>query len=183
MTGNPRRRAVLAWAAALASAGSVRAAQPVWQMDAPNVVAITPRLMTSGQPTAAALAGLGAAGFEAVIYLVPGGVSDAVIDEEGIVQRQGLGWAHIPIPFDSPTEAHFEAFVAAMARWPDKRLLAHCQQNLRASSLVFLHRVLVGREDPERAYDAVAAVWSPSGPWLQLINGLLRKNGLRFVPY
>ena len=183
MTDNPRRRAVLAGAAALACAGPSWAAPPAWKLDAPNVVAITPRLTTSGQPTAAALAGLGAAGFEAVIYLVPGGVSDAVADEEGIVRRQGLGWAYIPVPFDSPKEAHFDAFVAALARWPDKRLLVHCQLNLRASSLVLLHRVLVGREDPERAYDAVAAVWSPSGPWLQLINSLLRKNGMRFVPY
>ncbi len=48
---------------------------------APNVVEISPRLVTSGQPSAEALAGLKAMAFDAVIYLAPPTVSDAVRDE------------------------------------------------------------------------------------------------------
>jgi hypothetical protein len=62
-------------------------------------------------------------------------------------------------------------------------VLVHCQINLRASSMVFLHRVIVGQEDPEQAYAAVAKVWSPDGPWRRFIVAMLRQQGLTFEPY
>jgi len=49
--------------------------------------------------------------------------------------------------------------------------------------MVFLHRVISLKEDPRVAYDAVAKVWSPDGPWKALIQTLLRKNGVSFEPY
>ena len=51
----------------------------------------------------------------------------------------------------------------------DRKVLVHCQINMRASSLVFLHRTIALKEDPRVAYEAVTAVWSPRGPWRALI--------------
>lgn len=158
-----------------------RAAAPV--LEAPNVVVISPRLVTSGQPTAASLATLKAQGFDADIYLAPSTVSDAVRDEQAIVERQGLEYLNIPIRFDRPTEADYEAFAAAMQRLAGRKLLVHCQVNMRASSLVFLHRVIASREPPDTAYESVARVWSPAGPWKALIVKLLRGHGITFEPY
>ena len=139
--------------------------------------------MTSGQPSAEALAGLAAQGFEAVIYLAPPTVSDAVRDEALIVARQGLMFVNIPIKFDSPTEKDFEAFTSVLSALATRKVLVHCQINLRASSMVFLHRVITAKEDPRVAYDAVARVWSPDGAWKTLMRTLLRKNGVNFDPY
>lgn len=176
------RRRRLLMLATLALPAAASALTP--QLQAPNVVVISSRLVTSGQPSAAALAQLGALGFDAVIYLAPPSVSDAVPDEPALVQGQGLHYINIPIPFGNPTEAHFDSFVAALAALADKRqLLVHCQVNMRASSFVFLHRVIVGKERPAAAYEAVARVWTPSGAWRRLIVGLLRKNGISFEPY
>jgi protein tyrosine phosphatase (PTP) superfamily phosphohydrolase (DUF442 family) len=150
---------------------------------APNWVEITPRLITSGQPSAQSLATLAANGFEAVIYLAPPTVSDAVRDEPEIVRRQGLAFVNIPIKFSDPTERDFDAFVAAMAALSGKRVLVHCQVNLRASTMVFLHRVIVGRENPAVAYEAVAGIWTPHGAWKPFVQRLLRKNGVSFDPY
>ena len=176
-----RRRSVLAWAttAAWPWAGAAAGAD----IEAPNVVVITPRLVTSGQPSAAALSRLAAQGFGAVIYLAPDTVTDAVRDESAIVERQGLRYRNIPIDFDKPTEADFESFIAAMAAVANLKVLVHCQVNMRASSMVFLHRVLVGREGAEQAYEAVARVWSPRGVWKSLIVRLLRQNHNAFEPY
>jgi protein tyrosine phosphatase (PTP) superfamily phosphohydrolase (DUF442 family) len=149
----------------------------------PNRVEITPLLVTSGQPSAEALAGLAAQGFEAVIYLAPPTVPDAVRDEALIVGRQGLLFVNIPIKFDSPTEKDFEAFTSVLSALSARKVLVHCQINLRASSMVFLHRVISRKEDPGAAYEAVAKVWSPDGPWKTLIQTLLRKNGVSFEPY
>jgi protein tyrosine phosphatase (PTP) superfamily phosphohydrolase (DUF442 family) len=155
-------------------------AQP---LEAPNVVVIGPQRVTSGQPTPAALRELGRLGFQAVIYLAPFSMPDAVKDEPEILQRQGIQFIHIPIPFGKPEETHARAVSEALTSLAGKKVLVHCQVNMRASSMVFLHRVLAEREEPAQAYAAVSAVWSPQGPWLALLRDQLKKAGIGFEPY
>jgi hypothetical protein len=119
----------------------------------------------------------------ATIYLAPPTVSDGVPGEDDIVRGQGLELVNIPIQFGNPTAADFESFVAAMDRLRGRKVLVHCQANLRASSMTFLYRVIVGRENPEQAYQAVAKVWSPEGPWRALLVAELRKAGIDFEQY
>lgn len=147
---------------------------------APNVVVVSSQLVTSGQPSAEALANLKTLGFEAVIYLAPPTVFDAVRDEQLIVARQGLTFINIPIRFDNPTEADFETFASALQGLGSRKTLVHCQVNLRASSMVFLYRAIVLKEDPRVAYEAVAGVWVPDGPWRRLIEDQLRKHNVAF---
>lgn len=177
-----RGRRARGWALLLVLASSAAWAQ-LKPGAAPNIVEVSPRLVTSGQPTAEALAGLRAQGFDAVVYLAPPTVSDAVRDEAFIVGRQGLVFANIPIRFDAPTEQDFEVFAAVLKGLADRRVLVHCQINLRASSMVFLYRVIAAKEDPARAYEAVAAVWSPEGAWKRYLQTMLRKHGVDFEPY
>lgn len=150
------------------------------QLEAPNVVPITERLVTSGQPSAKALAGLAKEGFEAVIYLAPSTVPDAVKDESKIVEVQGLAFVHIPIVFSNPTEVDYRRFVEAMKRLSGRKVLVHCQVNMRASSLVFLWRVLEGGEKPDAAFRSVSRVWTPQGPWKAFIESQLKRGGVEF---
>lgn len=152
-------------------------------LHAPNVVPISADLVTSGQPTAEALAHLSEQGFGAVIYLAPPTVSDAVPAEADMVRKQGMEFVNIPIPFNKPTSADFQAFVAAMDRLGGRKVLVHCQVNMRASSMVFLYRVIVRGAKPEQAYESVAKVWSPHGPWKDLLVAELRGAGVAFEPY
>jgi len=173
----PDAAAALLLAAALAFAPAVQA------LDAPNVVVISPTLVTSGQPTRQSLERLGAEGFEVVIYLAPPTVRDAIADEPAIVERQGLRFINIPIPFDAPAAAHFKAFADAMQAAGGRKVLVHCQVNMRASTMVFLLRTVTRGEPPEAAYRDVARVWSPDGPWKRLAVDLLRGRGIAFEPY
>jgi protein tyrosine phosphatase (PTP) superfamily phosphohydrolase (DUF442 family) len=166
---------------ALALSSGVLANEAIIQ--APNVVPISPRLVTSGQPTKDALSHLAAQGFGAVIYLAPLTVPDAVPGEADIIRQQGMEFINIPIQFGKPTEADFQAFVEAMNKFHDRKVLVHCQVNMRASSMTFLYRVVVNHEDPEQAYESVARVWSPEGPWKELLTLQLRKAGIAFEPY
>lgn len=150
---------------------------------APNRVEISPKLVTSGQPTAEELAALGAQGFGAVVYLAPPTVPDAVADEARIVGRQGLLFVNLPIRFDRPTAADVQAFGALMQALGDRKVLVHCQINLRASTLVFLYRSTVLRDDPRLAWEAVTRVWTPDGPWRQLVADQLKQHGLPFDPF
>jgi protein tyrosine phosphatase (PTP) superfamily phosphohydrolase (DUF442 family) len=172
-------RALAVCAAALGAAGTASGA--------PNRVEISPRLVTSGQPTAQALAELGAQGYGAVIYLAPPTVPDAVADEARIVGRQGLVFVNLPIAFDAPTAADVSSFNALLqALLPalgERKLLVHCQINLRASTLVFLYRATVRREDPAAAWAAVSRVWTPDGAWRRLVEQQLAAHGVRFDPF
>lgn len=176
-----RRRPLIALGALALAPALLRAAPDALQ--APNVVPISPTLVTSGQPTRAALQALGADGFQAVIYLAPSSVSDAIADEPDLLRRQGIEFIHVPIPFGAPQEQHYLAFAEALGRLSDKKVLVHCQVNMRASSMVFLYRTLALRQAPTTAYEAVAKVWSPHGPWRDLIVTLLRQHQIDFEPY
>src|SRR5512139_806643 len=82
-----RARTTTFFAAALAIAASCARAQS-WPDAPPNLVQATATIFTSGQPPAKSLEGLKARGFEAVVYLAPPTVSDAVRDEARIVGCQ-----------------------------------------------------------------------------------------------
>jgi len=171
-------RSSLFLALAMGAAGNALAQS--LPLAAPNVVEISPQLVTSGQPSAKALSGLKAQGFDAVIYLAPPTVSDALRDEQLIVTRQGLTFINIPIQFENPTEADFETFAAVLAGLGTRKVLVHCQVNLRASSMVFLYRTIVRKEEPRVAYQAVSGVWDPEGPWRRLIEAQLHKHAIAF---
>jgi protein tyrosine phosphatase (PTP) superfamily phosphohydrolase (DUF442 family) len=176
-------RAFIAMAAVLAATISTAVHADERVIQAPNVIAISPTVVTSGQPTAQSLSQLAEQGFQAVIYLAPLTVPDAVPGEAEIVRRQGLEFINIPIQFGQPAAADFQQFVEAMNRFRDRKVLVHCQVNMRASTMTFLYRVIVGREPPDKAYESVARVWSPEGPWKKLLVSELRKAGIAFVPY
>lgn len=174
-----RRREFLVIALALASSTRLHAQR----LAAPNVVPINERLVTSGQPTAEGLANLGKLGFQAVIYLAPSSVSDAVKEEPDLLRAQGIEFVHIPIPFGAPTEAHYEELSSALMRLQGRKVLVHCQVNMRASTLVFLHRVIRNKEDPALAWEAVIRVWSPGGAWKRLVIAQLSKHRVAFQPF
>jgi protein tyrosine phosphatase (PTP) superfamily phosphohydrolase (DUF442 family) len=149
-------------------------------LDAPNPVEISTTLITSGQPSPKALSSLGSLGVQAVIYLAPSSVPDAVKNEPELLRAQGIEFVHIPIPFQKPTEEHFNSVSDALTRLQGNKVLVHCQVNLRASTMVFLHRVIALRQDPAKAYEAVSQVWSPEGPWRELVLAQLKKHKVNF---
>jgi protein tyrosine phosphatase (PTP) superfamily phosphohydrolase (DUF442 family) len=150
--------------------------------DAPNAVSISPRLDTSGQPKRAFLEKLKAEGYEVVIYLAPPTVGDAIAEEPLIVGRQKLVYVNIPIAFGAPTAADFQVFSRLMAAFSDRKVYVHCQANFRASSMVFLDRVIRLKEPPEKAFEAVHNAWSPDAVWRKFIVDTLKANGITYEP-
>ena len=151
-------------------------------VEAPNAVAISPRLQTSGQPTKAFLEKLKAEGYEVVIYLAPPTVPDAIADEPLVIGRQKLVYVNIPIAFMAPTASDLEVFSRMMAAFSDRKVYVHCQANFRASSMVFLDRVIRLKENPEAAYESVRRAWEPDATWKAFIVERLRANGVAFAP-
>jgi protein tyrosine phosphatase (PTP) superfamily phosphohydrolase (DUF442 family) len=149
---------------------------------APNRIDISPTLTTSGQPTRDFLETLKSQGFEVVIYLAPPTVMDALADEPKIVERQGLAFVNIPIDFAKPTAEDFGAFSRVMQENAGRKVFVHCQMNFRASSMVFLYRVVTLREPPGPAWEAVQRAWVPNGTWKRFIADTLKANRVDFEP-
>ncbi len=179
MNHNLLKAAVFSMAALLAAAVPAFAAPA----KPPNQVEINDRITTSGQPSAEWLADLKAQGFEAVVYLAPATVSDAVKEEALILSRQGLTYVNIPIQFDKPSDRDFAQFAAIMDALATQKVLVHCQINLRASSMVFLYRAISRKENPNTAYESVTKVWAPEGAWKPFIQKQLKKHQISFEPF
>jgi protein tyrosine phosphatase (PTP) superfamily phosphohydrolase (DUF442 family) len=152
-------------------------------LDAPNVVPIDDHLVTSGQPTRESLAALKSEGFEAVIYLAPGDVVDAIADEGEILRAQGIEFVHVPMVFKAPAQAEVEQVARALDRLAGRKVLVHCQMNMRASTVTFLYRAAYRGVDPAKAYESVTRIWVPEGSWKQLVIDILAARGIAFDPF
>jgi protein tyrosine phosphatase (PTP) superfamily phosphohydrolase (DUF442 family) len=147
---------------------------------APNVRVISPLLVTAGQPDLASLRRLKAEGYDAVISLSPGDSRDAVPDQAEILASQGVEFVHIPIPWQTPETKHLDAMAGAMQRLKGKKVLVHCQMNMRASALTFLYRTIYEKQDPVKAWGDVKPLWTPTNQWGTFIDAQLKAHGVSF---
>jgi protein tyrosine phosphatase (PTP) superfamily phosphohydrolase (DUF442 family) len=153
---------------------------PIAGIVAPNVVVVTPNLVTAGQPTRESLLRLKAEGYAAVISLAPGNTADAVADQAEILKAQGIEFVHVPIPWQTPEASHLAATAAALQRYQGRKVLVHCQMNMRASAVTFLYRAIYAKEDPAAAWADVKKTWTPNGQWAKFVDEQLLANGIAF---
>lgn len=174
------RRAVLAVAIIGALLGVVHVAQPVAIRPgtlALNYVENSQRISSAGMPTRRQFAKIANAGFEVVVNLAPPGVLGAHDDERTLVEQQRMRYFDVPVDFDSPRKEDFDRFAKILRDNGDRRILVHCQMNLRASTFVYLYRVIELGEDTDRAFDDVAHLWLPSSRWREFIGEVLTAHG------
>ncbi len=146
-----------------------------------NYVAATERLHTAGQPNAATLATLGEQGFELVVNLAPPSNQGAVPEEGKLVAEHGTTYVNIPVSWQQPTYEDFELFSAVMNGARDRKVLVHCQLNMRASAFTFLYRVVHEDVPPEEAMKALRAVWIPRDQWATFTADVLKRHDIDFA--
>jgi protein tyrosine phosphatase (PTP) superfamily phosphohydrolase (DUF442 family) len=143
-----------------------------------NFIEAAPGLATSGMPSRDQFESIAAARFDMIVNLAPEDSLGAHEDEDDVVRSLGMRYAALPIDFRKPSPADYERFAAIMnARPTDARTLVHCQLNMRASSFVFLYRVIELGEPVDSAYDSVLAIWRPNAAWSGFMRGTLRRHG------
>ena len=102
-----------------------------------NFVQLTPRVGTSGQPTAAQFADIAAAGYTAVVNLALPDSDNAIADEGGVVTGLRLSYFHLPVLFDAPQLAELRTFIGLMRVLEDRQVWVHCAMNLRVSAFMY----------------------------------------------
>jgi protein tyrosine phosphatase (PTP) superfamily phosphohydrolase (DUF442 family) len=145
-----------------------------------NYVAATERLHTAGQPDAATLATLAEQGFDLVVNLAPPTNQGAVAEEGKLVAEDGPTYVNIPVDWQKPTYEDFELFSAVMNGARNRKVLVHCQLNMRASAFTFLYRVIHEDAPPEEAMQALRAVWIPRDQWAEFTADVLARNNIDF---
>ncbi len=145
--------------------------------DPANFVQWRPGLASSAQPDAAYLKRAKALGYEVVINLAPPEYKEAVPAEGGILGEQGVTYLNIPVNFDNPTAEDFRVFRAMLKTVEAKKVLVHCQVNLRGSSFTFLYRVIQEDANADEARGKLNSVWAPNPVWKKFIEGVLVANG------
>lgn len=128
------------------------------------------RTTTSGQPTEAQLADLGALGVTHVVNLALHTHERALPDERESLAALGIAYIHIPVDFASPTDEDFASFAATMWRLEGRTVHVHCILNARVSA--FFHRYR--REElgwSRAAADPdLHAIWRPEGVWADFVG-------------
>ena len=137
---------------------------------------LDPRTTTSGLLRDEDLTALAAIGVRQVVNLALDSHPEALVDEAGKLAALGIGYTHIPVPFDDPSDAHYRAFVAALAAAGDAPVHVHCIMNYRVSAFFFRwHREFAGM-DGARARRLMAQQWEPdrsdrpeTRPWAEFL--------------
>lgn len=123
------------------------------------------RIGTAGQPSEAELAEVAADGYQAVINLGLLNPEYCLPDEAGLAASLGLRYRHLPVNFDAPAVADFEAFVAQMDAWADQRVFIHCAANFRVSSFLALYGEMRLGWDRDRADRHARTFWELNRTW------------------
>jgi uncharacterized protein (TIGR01244 family) len=130
---------------------------------------------TSGKLSPDDPARLAEVGVRHVINLALDSHEDALANEAALLAAEGIGYTHIPIPFDTPEEAHYSAFKSAMDHVQGP-VHVHCIMNWRVSGLFYrLHREQGMAEDTARAlmqqqWDPLASDHPAAQAWAELIS-------------
>ncbi len=127
------------------------------------------RLTTSGQPTAAQLAGIRDLGVRHIVNLALHGQDHALPGEAEIVADLGITYIHIPVVFQNPTEADFARFCAVMEELKDVPVHVHCIANYRVSAFFYRYRRDVLGWDEALARAEMEMCWQPNAVWAKFI--------------
>lgn len=118
------------------------------------------RTTTSGLLRREDVARLAAIGVRHVINLALDDHPHALTGEAALMDETGIAYAHIPVPFGAPEEAHYAAFREAYetTRGP---VHVHCIANWRVSAFFYRYNREVRGLPEEAARAIMARQWEP----------------------
>ena len=117
---------------------------------------------TSGRIEDKDVARLAALGIAHVINLALETHPEALAGEGEKLRQHGIAYTHIPVPFDAPTQAHFDAFRDAVESGQGP-VHVHCIMNWRVSAFFYrLNRDHRGMAESD-ARAIMEQQWSPDG--------------------
>lgn len=135
-----------------------------------NYLKISDQIATAGQPSIEQFPHIKQAGYQVIINLALKDSSNALPNEQEIVEIQGMEYVHIPVIWENPTEDNLHEFIQAMKAKVGKKVFVHCAANKRVSAFIYLYRCYQEGIDEETAKKDLHKIWIPNKIWQQFIN-------------
>ena len=132
--------------------------------DIRNFRKVDDQILTGGQPTEAQLRSAAADGVQVVVNLATTDPPYSLPDEGGLVTSLGLAYHHIPVEWEKPSDADFDAFVSVMQASAGKRVLIHCAANYRVTAFYSLYAMQNLGWSEAQADALRASVWERKYP-------------------
>ena len=132
-------------------------------------------ITTSGRLEAGDPARLAALGVRHVVNLALDDHPEALPDEAERLAAEGIGYSHIPVPFDAPRREHVAELARVLADTSGP-VHVHCIMNWRVTAFFYLLDLENGVPEHE-ARARMATVWDPLvsddprlAPWKALLS-------------
>ncbi|HBY07042.1 MAG TPA: phosphatase [Chloroflexi bacterium] len=135
-----------------------------------NFLVLDERIATGGQPSAPEIAKIAEAGYEVIINLALSTSDNALENEKGLVESQGMIYIHIPVLWENPTLENLESFLQIMSQYRNQRIFVHCVANMRVSVFMALYRILGLGWPPDQAFQTMHEIWEPNPIWAGFIE-------------
>ena len=138
---------------------------------------LDPRTTTSGRLRDEDLDALDAIGVRHIINLALDSHPEALADEAGKLAARGIGYTHIPVPFDAPDDDHYHAFSAALAAAIEAPVHVHCIMNYRVAAFFYRYNREFAGLDEAAARALLVCQWNPltsdrteARPWAEFLT-------------
>ncbi len=134
-----------------------------------NYHSVSENLASSGMLELEEYQKIKAYGFQHVVNLIPGNQ----LKERKYVESLDMTYEQIPVDWGNPKLSDFETFVDLMNSYGDEKVYVHCELNWRASSFVYLYRIIQLGVSIDEALKDLAAIWNPKDGWQEYIEATL----------
>jgi protein tyrosine phosphatase (PTP) superfamily phosphohydrolase (DUF442 family) len=134
-----------------------------------NFIQISETIATSGQPTPEQFAAIRDAGYKTIVNLALPTSTNAIPNEEAIVEALGINYVHIPVIWEEPTLEDLDRFFRVLERDANQKAFVHCAMNMRVSVFIYLYRILRQQVAEEVAKQPMAQIWEPNEVWQTFI--------------
>jgi uncharacterized protein (TIGR01244 family) len=139
-----------------------------------NFLKLSDTVATAGQPTADEISALCVAGYRVVINLALPNSTNALPNEQALVEAQGMTYIHIPVVWEEPTLADVQQFFSAMQAHRKTPVFVHCAMNMRVSAFMYLYRRLHAGIDEAVAKRDLQTIWVPNDRWQAFIEQVVQ---------
>ena len=139
-------------------------------------IPVSDRMATSAQIAVGHIKAIKEAGYQVIINLAP--ANDKVNRDEGFAAVSAeLIYVQIPVDFKNPQLSDLNFFFQILEATINRKVFVHCFANMRASSFMYLYRVLKEGVPETEAWKAVEQVWTPNEVWAAFIKRAIAVNG------
>lgn len=140
-----------------------------------NFLKISDTIATAGQPLEEQFLAIKQAGYQVVVNLAISQSTNALANEQNIVEALQMEYVHIPVVWEKPTLENIVNFFATIEANVDRSIFVHCAANMRVSAFMYLYRLIFQQVNEAEARKDLERIWMPNETWQIFIQQVIER--------